>query len=313
MTSVTADRSFRAIGTTVSVVVTDPAVADEAERVLHLQIDELDRTCSRFRNDSELARIEQGSAGRWMAASPLLGELLRAAVEVAELTGGTVDPTVGGSLVALGYDADFETLSPADEAIEPVPAPGWWRIGLREGQVAIPEGVHVDLGASAKAFAADRAASEIFRLLGCGVLVNLGGDIALAGPAPVGGWPIGIGMHCSTPKADVAQVIGLDHGAVATSGTTTRVWHTGGERVHHIVDPATGRPAATTWSLVSVAAPTCLVANALSTAAVIWGPDAPGHLAGHGVAARLQGADGAVVTVGSWPGSPSVVAEEVAA
>ena len=87
-------------------------------------------------------------------------------------------------------------------------------------------------------------------------------------------------------------------GGLATSGTTSRSWTRGGRRVHHIVDPWTGEVAPTTWALVSVLAPTCLEANGWSTASIVWGDDAPGNLAAHGLSARLVAADGDVVIVG---------------
>ncbi len=94
-------------------------------------------------------------------------------------------------------------------------------------------------------------------------------------------------------------------GGLATSGTTARTWLRNGRRVHHIVDPWTGDAAPTVWSLVTVAAPSCVEANALSTAAVVWGEDAVGNLDARGVSARLVDADGNVVLCGDWPGGPA--------
>jgi thiamine biosynthesis lipoprotein len=171
--------------------------------------------------------------------------------------------------------------------------------------VAVPDDVHVDLGSSAKAFAADRAARRISATLGCGVMVNLGGDVALAGHAPPDGWAIGIGTHSSTPSDDVDQVLAVFAGGIATSGTTGRTWIHNGRLMHHIVDPGTGEPAEPVWTLVSALAPTCVEANAWSTAAVVWGEDAPGNLAAHAVSARLVRPDGRVLTVGGWPTDPT--------
>ena len=137
--------------------------------------------------------------------------------------------------------------------------------------------------------------------LGCGALVNVGGDLAAAGPAPVDGWPVGIAARSTTPDEDVDVVVTLHNGAVATSGTGSRAWTWAGRRMHHIVDPWTGAPADPVWSYVSVLASTCVEANTWSTAAVVWGADAPGNLNDRGVSARLVGADGHVETVGVWP------------
>ena len=160
----------------------------------------------------------------------------------------------------------------------PAPAPGWWQVRLDRDDhtVAIPAGVHVDLGATAKALAADRSAVALPRALGCGVLVNLGGDVAVAGTAPTGGWAVGIAPRCTTPLDSVDQVVAVHAGGLATSGTTARAWVRNGRVVHHIIDPWTGEPARPVWSLVSTTAPSCVEANAWSTAAVVWGDDAVG-------------------------------------
>ena len=310
-----ATRSIRAIGTTAVVIVTDPALADDALGLLAEDMTALDEACSRFRSDSEIRRLEERSHGRPVAVSPLLFEALAVASAVAEQTGGTVDPTTGSALIELGYDRDFAELSdePAGTSADrPEPAPGWWQISLdaEARTVAVPDGVHVDLGSTAKAFAADRTAQRIADTLGCGVLVNLGGDVSLAGQAPKEGWAIGIGARSTTPSDEVDLVLAVSAGALATSGTTSRVWFHHGRQMHHIVDPWTGEPADPVWTVVSVLAPTCVEANAWSTAAVVWGKDAPGNLAARGVAARLVGADGNVVTVGGWPTDPVVAPDE---
>ncbi len=305
----TGGRSMQAIGTTAAVFVTDAAVADEALTLLAEDLDVLDATCSRFRQDSEIRRLEGQSRGRPVAVSALLFEVLSVACAVAVQTAGTVDPTTGSALVELGYDRDFDEIGGSSGPVgrRPVPAPGWWRIRLdaESGTVAIPDGVHVDLGSSGKAFAADRAAQRISAALDCGVLVNLGGDVALSGHAPKDGWAIGIGTRSSTPADEVDQVLAVFAGGLATSGTTGRTWIHDGCLMHHIVDPWTGEPAEPVWSLVSALAPTCVEANAWSTAAVVWGEDAPGTLAAHGVSARLVRPDGRVLTVGGWPMDPT--------
>jgi thiamine biosynthesis lipoprotein len=296
---------MRAIGTTATVAVTDPGCADRAAGELDRELAALDAACSRFRPDSELRRVEELAADRPAEVSPLLYDLLEVGCAVAALTAGTVDPTVGSALVALGYDRDFDEVPP-QEALElrtSVPAPGWWRIALDPvcRTVSLPESVHVDLGATAKAFAADQAARTIAELAECGVLVNLGGDLAIGGPSPSRGWPVGIAAEHRVDPLDADEVVRLADGGLATSGTTARSWRRGGRMMHHIVDPWTGEACEPVWSLVSVVAPSCVEANAFSTAAVVWGDDAPGNLSAYGVPARLVGGDGRVHYVGEWP------------
>jgi thiamine biosynthesis lipoprotein len=305
-----AARSMRAIGTTAVIVVTEPRCADRALSMLDADLRHLDQACSRFRPDSELRRLERVSRGHPVVVSRLLFEALEVACVVAVQTAGIVDPTIGSALVELGYDRDFDQLpgsgpGPLGPLGPAEPAPGWWQILLdpSTGTASVPAGVRVDLGATAKAFAADRAARRMAAELGCGALVNLGGDVAVAGEVPDGGWSVGIAPECRTPLDAVDQVVSVVSGGLATSGTTTRTWVHGGRRVHHIIDPWTGDAAPAVWALVSATAATCVEANAWTTAAVVWGEDAVGNLAALGVPARLVDADGSVVYVGDWPRS----------
>ena len=191
------------------------------------------------------------------------------------------------------------------DPVDTTPATGWQSIevDLDKRTVRTPQGVLLDLGASAKALAADRAAASIARRTGAGVLVSIGGDVAVAGPSPAGGWPIGI-AHSSSASADsVDQVVAVTSGGIASSSTTVRRWKRAGRVVHHIVDPATGENAPECWSLVSVAASSCVEANAASTASVVWGPSAAKRLTIAGLPARLVSVTGSVETVCGWPGA----------
>jgi FAD:protein FMN transferase len=298
--------TFPALGTTAVLLATDGAALPEAERILRAELAAIDAACSRFRPDSEIMRLA-AQAGRPARVSPLLAGALAAALRAARATGGLVDPTVGQAIVDLGYDRDFAALD--RDRPEPAvarPAPGWWRISLddRTGEVLVPRGVLLDLGATAKAYAADRAAARIAGLPhhrdSLGVLVSLGGDLATAGPGPDGGWLVGVGDdHRAAAPGD--PVVTIRSGALATSSVTQRSWRRAGRTVHHIVDPRTGDIPKPFWRTVSVAARSCVDANAAATAAVVRGADAPGWLAGLGLAARLVGHDGTAVTVAGWP------------
>jgi thiamine biosynthesis lipoprotein len=165
----------------------------------------------------------------------------------------------------------------------------------------VPRGIILDVGATAKALAADRTAARIAEELGCGVLVNLGGDLAVAGPPPRGGWRVLIGDDHTRPDPDGGHGVTIDSGGLATSGTARRQWRRGGMRMHHILDPRTGAPAAGGWRTISVAAASCVDANTASTASVVLGAPAMGWLAGRGLPAWLVTDDGAVHTVAGWP------------
>ncbi|HEY7323446.1 MAG TPA: FAD:protein FMN transferase [Streptosporangiaceae bacterium] len=301
--------SFRAFGTFGALLVTRQAAARSAFEVLGQELRAFDLACSRFRPDSELTRLNRDS-GRRHAISPLLAEALAAALRAAAATDGDVDPTCGRSLVQLGYDRDFaEVVSRKPGlAAAPQPAGGWQRVELDLGAltVRVPDGVLLDLGATAKALAADRAAAAIAGAADTGVLVNLGGDIAVAGPPPPGGWRIEIDADGgdADPGDGSHPVVALWDGGLATSSTGSRAWTNGGQRVHHILDPRSGAPADSCWAAASVAAASCVDANAASTAAIIRSAAAPGWLASLGLPARLVSSTGAVMTVGAWPDDP---------
>ena len=209
-----------------------------------------------------------------MHVSPLLIETVAASLRAARLTDGDVDPTVGEALMALGYDRDYALVAPPSRRrIQIVPVPGWRTIKLdaEAGTIRLARGVRLDLGAAAKALAADRAADAAQRAAGCGVLVSFGGDIAMSGPPPNGGWRVRVTDDHRSDVDAPGQWITLESGGLATSSTTVRKWATDDGFAHHLVDPATGRPARGIWRTVSVAAGSCLDANIATTASIIRG------------------------------------------
>ncbi len=319
-----ASASWRALGTLVQLVVTDPRCLPEARRLLAAELDAVDAACSRFRPDSEICSLrttlDRTAPGRPVQVSPLLAEAIAVALRAARLTDGDVDPTVGGAMSAVGYDRDFDrvprtgpplrvpgAVSPgavSPGAVSARTVPGWRAVHLEGRQLTMPPGIQLDLGATAKAWAADRAAARIRAALGCGVLVSLGGDIAVAGPAPAGGWRVRVqdvtGSPDDPPVGPYA-LIAIRDGGLATSSTSARRWQRGGDVLHHILDPRTGWPAEAVWRTVSVTAGTCADANTASTAAVIRGRAALGWLAKLGLPARLVDSTGVVFTVAGWP------------
>jgi thiamine biosynthesis lipoprotein len=294
--------TFPALGTTACVVTVDDASLPAARSAVEREINAIDAACSRFRSDSELARVNR-SPGSWVAVGELLCEALAVALAAAEATDGLVDPTVGRSLLALGYSSDFWSLPPDPEPpFNPTPAGRWREVELEvdRARVRIPLMGALDLGATAKALAADRSAAAASEEAG-GVLVGLGGDISVAGSAPPAGWSVRVtDDHRSAVAAD-GQTVSIAGGGLATSSTTVRAWRRGGRPVHHIVDPATGAPPPATWRTVSVAAASCVEANVASTASIVQGESAIDWLARRSFPARLVRPSGAVVTTGGWP------------
>jgi FAD:protein FMN transferase len=292
--------SWRALGTTASVVVTDSRSLPPVVRAVEAELAALDLACSRFRDDSELSRLN-ARAGWAVHVSPLLFEAVELALRAAELTGGIVDPTVGEALVLAGYDRDFAELDGRPVKLVGRRVPGWTKVLLDPPRraVRLPRGVRLDLGATAKALGADRAAvAAASGGPGVGLLVNLGGDIATAGPAPPGGWRVRVADDHRAAADAPSQTIAIRSGGLATSSTTVRRWGAG---AHHIIDPRTGLPAVSRWRTVSVAAATCVDANIASTAAVVLGDDAPDWLSERALPARLVEHEGGVRSTAGWP------------
>jgi thiamine biosynthesis lipoprotein ApbE len=299
--------TWSALGCAVRLVVTDPEALDVAKTGLIEDLAAIDSACSRFRLDSELMQL-QAARGIAVEVSPLFGAALAVALRAAEVTAGLVDPTLAGTIAAFGYDRDFEDLpvdGPAPVAV--LPTPSRWReirLSADHRSVVVPVGIQLDLGATAKALAADLAARRLADVRGCGVLVGLGGDIAVAGPAPVGGWSVRVqdspGPLAQQPSGE-ASLISLVDGALATSSVQHRKWQRGCRAYHHIIDPRTGRPASSPWRTVSVAAASCVDANIASTAAIVMGEAATDWLSDLGLPARLVRTDGRVLLLNGWP------------
>jgi FAD:protein FMN transferase len=295
-----------ALGTTAVLAVTDADALEPARVVLADELEAIDRACSRFRSDSELVTVNAAS-GEEVCVSSLLFETLQVALQAADTTGGLVDPTIGRTLRLAGYDNTFSVVRARDgRLVRPtfVRDPDWRSIELDEARrtVRTPKGVELDLGATAKALTSDRAAARACAATGAGVLISLGGDVAVAGEPPAGGWSIRIAEDHAEPLDTPGPAVAISSGGLATSGTTVRRWATAaGGRLHHIVDPRTGRPASAHWRTVTVAAASCVDANTASTAAIILGEDAPSWLAVHGLPGRLVRYDGLTNSVSGWP------------
>lgn len=306
----TATVAFPVFGTTGVLIVTEPTALAEARAIADAQLAAVDLACSRFRPDSELSRLNEAH-GELTHLSELFATLIGEALRAAELTAGDVDPTCGEALVAAGYDRDFGDLGDAAAISRRGPAkspaagrvPGWRTVLLDRDrlEVRLTPGTQLDLGSTAKSWAADHCAGLIARTLGCGVLVSLGGDVAVAGEPPCDGWQIRATDDHDAPPDVFGQTVAIRSGGLATSSTTVRQWQAGAETMHHIIDPRTGTPARSCWRTVSVAAKTCADANIASTAAIIRSERARAWLTEAGLPARLVRNDSSVATTAGWP------------
>lgn len=287
--------AFRAMGCHINVII-DAGRQDASGALAQTPIcfEAWEQHLSRFRPDSELMQLNH-AAGAPVPVSETLWQALDAALGAARLSDGLVSPALLDALVAAGYDRTFESLAelngsvpapdhPGDDRVE---LPADWRairVDPRRRTVHLPHGLRLDLGGTAKGWAADRTVRRL-RSIGP-ALIDVGGDIAVSGPQADGSpWPIVIDDPHS-PGSDLA-LLRLDRGGVATSGRDYRRWLRGGSWRHHIIDPRTGQPAATDLLSVTVVAPTALEAETAAKVALILGStdgvawlDARPHLAG---------------------------------
>src|SRR5262252_949415 len=230
---------------------------------------EMHHRFSRFEPDSEVSRLN-AQTGEWVDISAELQGMLRAALDAYRLSGGLVHAGVLGSMLAIGYTRSLKfgpTAAVLSCAEPPPPLPELLEVGER--QARLHGGFGIDLGGIAKGWLADRLAAD----LGENSLVNLGGDLFARGAGPAGeGWPVGLG----------GRTVLLSEQGAATSGTWRRAWDQGTDRLHHLIDPRTGRPAVSDISEVSVVASRAVDAEVHAKAALLLGSEsAPAYLAEH--------------------------------
>lgn len=314
----TASVQLRAVGVDCRLVVTQPDMMPSAQTLLRRRLAELDAVASRFRRDSEvsiLAATPPPPRGGPVtaAASLLLRSLIDDALWAATTTAGLVDPTLGRAMEHNGYDADLAEVrnrSSPDQAsrrdnprmrstcvAQPPSTVSQLRVNHIDGTVTAAAGTLIDLGATGKASMADRIAHELADSLIGGFLVDLGGDIAVAGPWPVGGWVVAV----DDPGAALPPRLSLTTQGVATSGTNRRYWRVGDVVRHHLLDPVTGRPVARTWRQVTCVGASALEANTGATAACVLGGAAAVWLTERRIPARLVPERGVTVCTPGWP------------
>lgn len=228
-----------------------------------------EHTFSRFRPDSELNRVNADRAPVVVLSRPF-AFATRAALEAATTTDGLVDPTLGGSLEAAGYDREFALLADDLRPLGPASAGSWRSLRLSGRLLSRPPGTVLDLNGVVKSLAVDAA----LELISGDGLVVAGGDLATRGGANVG-----------LPADGAVRLLA---GGIATSGRTKRSWRRGGDLQHHLIDPRTGRPSESRWDEVTVAAGSCLAADVAAKAAFLLSDEGPGWLDERGLPGRFR-------------------------
>jgi thiamine biosynthesis lipoprotein len=231
------------------------------------RIASLEATMSDYRAQSELRQFA-ARHGEWVPVSPDLHAVLARSVEIAVLTNGAFDPTVG-ALVALWRDARRTGVRPTDEAVNSARAQtGWRRIALDSSArtARLTKSTKLDLGAIAKGFIIGEAAATLREEGIRSLMIEAGGDIVV-GDAPPGqqGW------HIEVPGASpefARHASRLENMALATSGPANQFVDIGGVRYSHVVDPRTGMAltrSTTSWVIAKDGA----LADALATALTV--------------------------------------------
>jgi thiamine biosynthesis lipoprotein len=300
------ERRLDLFGTSVRILVGGPAPADQPSPELAAAAAEAvlwscQRELTRFEPGSELSRLNADPAPAHLT-SRLVAGAVAAALTAAERSGGLVDPTLLGAIEEAGYSESRADARPASlfaairvapprRPAAPSPGTAWRAISVAGREVRRPRGVRLDLGGSAKGFAADRAAGTLAGQRS--FAVDAGGDIVFGGTA---GEPRLVRV---AHPLDAARAIEFElvAGAVATSGLGTRIWRTDTGFAHHLLDPSSGRPAWTGVVQATALAASGVEAETLAKTALLSGPDR-----GLGVLEQAGGAlvldDGEVVLAG---------------
>jgi thiamine biosynthesis lipoprotein len=255
------------MGTDCSIVVfgsaSDRAGTEALADLARHRVELLESLWSRFRPESELSRLNARAGQGDVVVSHETRVLVEAMVTAWRQTGGAFDPSVLHTMRALGYDRDFAEVI-AESSIQGCTAdvPGMDRVLLGLGSVSLPAGVGLDPGAIGKGLAADMVVEEIYGAGALGVLVDLGGDIALAGvPGAADGPNTVAGSGC---QVRIPAEVG--HAGVATSTSLKRRW---GNSRHHVIDPATGSSAQEQLVQVTIAGPRAWECEVWATAVLV--------------------------------------------
>lgn len=240
---------------------------------------DVDERMSTWRDDSELMRARVGSGP--IPVSEPLAQVVGAALGGAARSGGAFDPTVLPLMSLWGLHGTPRTTLPSDSDIAEAQARvGWERVALTrddQGRALLDAGgTALDLSAIAKGYAVDRVFEALVAEGVTDLLVEVGGDLRVAGRSPRGGlWSVGVDRPVvgKAPGADLVATVQLTNLAVVTSGNYRNRTRIEGVEIHHTMDPRTGRPASNAARSASVVAPDAMTADIWSTALMVLGVD----------------------------------------
>ncbi|MCB9473904.1 MAG: FAD:protein FMN transferase [Candidatus Delongbacteria bacterium] len=262
-------------------VLDDSSLKEKLQREIDAVLVRISASLSAWDERSVLSAFNAARADSLVEMDEDFQRVLEAAVQWQRATGGAFDPTVAPLVTLWGFGVDGASVSPTDEELDAAraltgmdqlitePMPGG--VGLTKRQ----DGVMLDVNAIAPGYAVDVLARLLRERGARNFTVEIGGELIVEGTRPEGGpWHIGVEAPIEgMPPGDGRwiTVLGLDHGAVATSGSYRNYVRRQEGQLPHILDPRTGRPIQTSLVSVTVIAPDCTAADALATACMVLG------------------------------------------
>jgi thiamine biosynthesis lipoprotein len=259
---------------------------------------------SRFRSTSALSRLNRAAGRGPQVVSPTLWTVLLAALDAADESGGTYDPTVLPSLERAGYDRSFEAIAATGDTetdCPPVRTFGSWRrirVDNSARSVDLPGDFALDLGGIAKGWTVDHVALALAPL--GPVLVDAGGDLRVVGTVDGELWAIGV-QEPFTPERD-RTLVRLRCGALAPNSIGGRRWQRGDRMLHHVIDPRTGTSADSDLYAVTVHAPDAITGDVAAKVVLVLGTGAgTAYVLKRGLSALLTATDGREMVVGNFP------------
>jgi len=275
LTGATVERRVASMGTTVDLAVRAPDRARglEASEAALRELDRVEALLTTWRRGGDLDRIDRAPAGEPVAVSRALLDLLTAVFAWIPGTDGAFDPTVAPLVRAWDLRGGGRIPAPAElESARAASGAAHFRLDVAAGTVTrLDPAAGIEEGAWGKGYGLDRAAAALRSAGVSDAVIDLGGQVLAIGTDADGG-PWRVPVADPRDRARTVAVLAVTGVSVSTSGDSERSREAGGRRIGHILDPRTGEPAADFGS-VTVVAPSGFVADVLSTALFVLGPE----------------------------------------
>lgn len=240
------------------------------------ELEQVDAAMSTWKEDSELSRLNQKQdQSEWTPLSEPLFEVIQRGQEIAELTEGAFDVTIGPlvNLWGFGPEARPVEVPTESELAELLAVTGYQYLELDKAAQALrsTKPQYIDLSGIAKGYGADVVARYLDRKGVAAYLVEIGGEVRVNGRKPDGGaWRLAI-EEPSEDARQVNKIVAMDRHSLATSGDYRNYYESDGQRYSHTIDPSTGQPISNRLASVTVIADDSMTADALATAFTVMG------------------------------------------